>query len=413
MMNYRLTLLSPVHIGSGQTLTPLDFALVNGNFAVMNVRKILHAAPQRAEEFAAQVARQATRFALTDFLTGEERQNAEFCRYTSALRAANDAVLREELGKGLAVDVAETVKTPLEYQVYIPGSSLKGAFRTAFAYTSFRQDNRLFQALKDRLEHVDWRYADDAVDELIFGGADPKPQRDLFRAVMVSDSSGVPATPATLAIGMLKILSLYEVQKQERPRQGTMFKQLEAIRQTLSAHERSPLKPGWTFLEILPAGSAFHGSMAVDEQRLQHAFARKISGWNAECQQALSCDALIKAANTFASAICAWELEFFETQVHGIDVTPIVAFYRNLHTRIQHADSRQCFLCVGSGAGWHKLSIGLLIEQAPDFPFKKLRKDLRLAPHRLQFAYPKSRKLLMASAEEIDAPLGWIRLECV
>ena len=405
-MNYRLTVVSPVHIGSGHTLTPLDFALVNGGFAVMNLRKLFHAAPERAGDFASQVAQQSTQFSLTDFLTEAERRDSEFHHYCAALNSSSVTVLREEFGQNDAVDVAEALKTPLEHQNYIPGSSLKGAFRTAFAYAVFRDDEKLFQSLKERLEHVDWRCSNEAVNDLLFRGGRLSSHVDLFRAFRVSDSLSVAATPETLAIGTLRILSLYEPRTQERPRQGTMFKQLDAIRHNLPTRERSPLKSGWTFVEVLPTGSAFQGSLDLDERLLQHESA------NIRHQQYLSYDALIKAANTFALDVCQWELKFFETQVHGIDVAPIVGFYRNLHTRISQADSRHCFLCVGYGGGWHNFTIGMLAEKASDVNFRKLRKELRLAPNRLQFPYPKSRKLLMASTEKIEAPPGWIRLEC-
>ena len=408
MMNYRLTLLSPVHIGSGRPLTPLDFVLENGSFAVMNLRKILYAAPHRAEVFAAQAAEQSSTFMLADFLTKEERQGDEFRHYHAAVDTEIDALFHENKAQTGSGDVLEAIKTPCEHHVYIPGSTLKGALRTAFAYTTLREDETLLQILKERLAHIEPHHSDEIVNDLLFWGARRSPQFDLFRAVHVSESSCAPATPETLAIAALKILSLYEARKPERPRQGTMFKQLEAIRQNLSSCERSPLKPGWTFLEVLPGGSTFQGTLNIVEPLLQH---RQFLHWNARHQQDVSHKALINAANTFASDVCQWELDFFETQVHGLDVTPVLAFYRTLHTHIQHADSRCCFLCVGYGAGWHKLSIGLLLEKASGVHFGKLRKDLRMASHRLQFPYPKSRKLLMTSANDIDTPLGWVRFE--
>jgi CRISPR type III-A-associated RAMP protein Csm5 len=214
-----------------------------------------------------------------------------------------------------------------------------------------------------------------------------------------------------LGIGKTKILSLYESRKQERPRQGTMFKQLEALRSNLSTHERSPLKSGWTFLEMVSPGTTLDGHIAIDTQLLQHAHARNTLQWNAQHQQHFSLETLIESANAFALDVCRWELTFFDTQVQGIDVAPIVTFYRDLQTEIARASSHQCYLCVGHGAGWHKSTIGLLVEQAHNFNFKKLRKDLRLAPARLQFPYPKSRTLLMASEDTIQGPLGWIRLD--
>lgn len=407
-MNYHITLLTPVHVGTGNTLTPLDFALIDNAFIVMNMKEVMLANPQRAEEFLFRIERQPTRFSLTDFLTEAERQNTVFWNYSAALDAATAAALHGELDKGGGPDVAEALKTPLDHYAYLPGSSLKGAFRTAVAYAIFRDDEKLFQALLDRLEYVDWRQSDEAVNDLLFWGARRSPNYDLFRALHISDSD---SSANVFSIGKTKTLSLYELRKPERPRQGTMFKQLEALRPNLPAHERNPLKAGWTFLEMVSTGTTFHGKITTDTQLLQYAHARNTLRWNAQHQQHFSLETLIESANTFAHDVCQWELNFFETRVQDIDVAPIVAFYRHLQAEIARASSHQCYLCVGHGAGWHKLTLGLLVEQARNFNFRKLRKDLRLAPDRLQFPYPKSRTLLMESEDTIQGQLGWIRLD--
>ena len=57
------------------------------------------------------------------------------------------------------------------------------------------------------------------------------------------------------------------------------------------------------------------------------------------------------------------------------------------------------------------IPVVITVFQDRSFDFRKLRKDLRLAPNRLRFTYPKSRKLLMASDTEIQNVLGWIKLQ--
>ena len=57
------------------------------------------------------------------------------------------------------------------------------------------------------------------------------------------------------------------------------------------------------------------------------------------------------------------------------------------------------------------MTIGLLLQKDQRFAFKALRKELRLAPDRLDFDYPKSRKLLMKSEQEIQTVYGWVELQ--
>lgn len=410
-MNYHLTVLSPVHIGSGTSLTPLDFAWVDDRIAVIELECLLHADPHRAKDFATQVAAQPARFSLTDCFTPAELATPAVQRYRLYADAAG-AAFREACKAAGGAAIAETLKTACDEQPYIPGSSLKGAFRTAWAYACLRDDDTLLQSLRGRLDRIDWRQADDVVDDLVFWGARRSPQFDCFRSVSVSDSAPAAISDDALALGALRTLSLYERQRPERPRQGTMFKQLEAIRRNLSAADRSPLKPGAFFCEMLPAGSALRGTMTIDDALVRHAAVGRMLRWTNRQKHRLSVEELFRAANTFALDVCDWELKFFETFVHGLDVTPVVNFYQRLRARIQQAGSRQGVVCVGRGAGWHKRTIGMLAANAGDVPFRTFRKNFRLAPHRLQFPYPKSRQLLMASTGHVHAPSGWIRVEC-
>ena len=97
--------------------------------------------------------------------------------------------------------------------------------------------------------------------------------------------------------------------------------------------------------------------------------------------------------------------------MQDIDVKTVLDFYRDLKCQINNAEDSTCYLCLGQGVGWHKMTIGMLLERDRNFDFRKLRRTLRLADRRLQFEYPKSRKLLMKSADEIQAVFGWVKIQ--
>jgi hypothetical protein len=56
------------------------------------------------------------------------------------------------------------------------------------------------------------------------------------------------------------------------------------------------------------------------------------------------------------------------------------------------------------------MTVGMLLENDPEFDFKNLRKRLRLADKRLEFEYPKSRKVLMEDEREVKGVLGWVKI---
>jgi len=408
-MNYELNVLSPVHIGTGKKITPFEFALTGGKFVVIDIDKVIEANPQRAEELNSKLAADPMYFSLSDFLTTEEKTNPSFWKYSTAINTMTKDILQEELHKAKDMDVDEYIKTPVDHQVYIPGSSLKGAFRTALAYATFRADENLFEELKKRLEHVDWRWSDEAVNDLIFGvRRDPK--YDLFKTLRFSDSSSFPSDEHSLEIGKMKILSITSPRKKEPPKQGTMYKQLQQLNLRASSSTQTPMKPWWTIQEVLKPGIAFTGEVSLEDRLLQNTDAQKILKWRAPHQTNFSLEQLIKAANTFSLDICNWDLKFFEKYVQDTDVKPILDFYGDLKNRIKNAESSTCCLCIGQGAGWHKMTIGMLLQRDKSFDFGKLRRELRLADRRLNFEYPKSRKMLMKSDDEIEAVFGWVRV---
>ncbi len=403
-MNYEIKILSPVHIGTGKKITPFEFALTEDKFIVIDMDKVLAGNPDRADALNSRLSRDVIHFSLSDFLTADEKNNRSFWKYCARLDSTTKAVLNEELRKAKNMDVDECIKTTTDYQVYIPGSSLKGAFRTALAYATFRADENLFKDLKERLKKVDWRRSDQTVNELIFWGAGNDPKYDLFKTLRLSDSSTLPTNEQSLGIDKMKILSLTASSKQQdSSQQGTMYAQLQALRS-----ERSPLKHWWTIQETLKPGITFTGKGALEDRLLN----KKVLGWN-ERQRKFAPEQLIRSANTFSSDICDWELNFFEKQVEGIDVKPILTFYKELKNHIENTAEHTCYLCLGQGAGWHKMTIGMLLEHDKNFDFRVLRKKLRLADRRLDFEYPKSRKILMESDDEIQAVFGWVKVEFV
>lgn len=411
-MNYTLSLLAPIHIGSGTSLTPFDWVLTPTVLTAINVDRVVAGNPQRAEALNRCLERDVLHFALSDFLLPEERANPEFLRYSAEIDTLTIAILQEELRRGRALEIAACLKIPVSEQLYIPGSALKGAFRTALAYTALQSDATLFNAWKQRLAEIDWRDPDREIDELIFRGASQNPYADGLKTLQFSDSSPLPAKERTLAVGALKTLSLTAERKKELPKQGTLYKQLAQLRATMTEQLHSPLKPGWVLQEIIKAGTTFSGAFAWNEQHLRNVQTQRLLQRNAPPQITTFTEHLIQAANTFAADLCDWELRFFERHVEGVDVTPVVTFYRTLREQIQHADPGSAFICLGQGLGWHKRTIGMLLERDPTFNFKRLRRDLRLADDRLSFEFPKSRKLLMQSAADIQGVLGWVQIEC-
>jgi len=408
-MNYIAEIQSPLHIGTGKSLTPLEFALSDREFVVMSLDKILGTDSRLAQRLNDDLNLKGSKFSLTSFLKAyaphtlgvrseqrpasgsfaalrqlksEESKQVQdskaFRKYTVTLDGSVRRNILDGLERNQNVDVKEHLKTEPGWEAYLPGSSLKGAFRTALAYYLFKTEAHLYQQLKQRLCHK----SGEAVNELIFYGAQQDPKYDLFKILRFSDSEARPVE-SCLEIKQMKILSL-------------------------SNGGREPLKPWWTFFEVVKPGITFMGTVHI-ENRLLEKTATDSLGWKGH-QHKFSLAQLVESANQMALDVCAWELRFFQEEVKNLNITPVIKFYQNLKQSVQNSDSQTCYLCLGQGAGWHKMTVGMLLEKDPQF-FRELRRRLRLANHRLEFVYPKSRKVLMKESREVEGVFGWIKIK--
>jgi hypothetical protein len=92
----------------------------------------------------------------------------------------------------------------------------------------------------------------------------------------------------------------------------------------------------------------------------------------------------------------------------------VTEFYRTLLAKVQAASPGMAYLSVGRGAGWHKLTPGILVARhLSQADFAEFRRVYRLAASgnfdRLSFVFPKSRKVVV-EGERAAAPLGWVQL---
>jgi len=124
----------------------------------------------------------------------------------------------------------------------------------------------------------------------------------------------------------------------------------------------------------------------------------------------LSIKRICEAVNTFAADVCKWEQKYFR-QVDEFGCDTIVRFYEGLLSYVEEVKTRTdtLLLSIGQGSGWHKMTVGLLLEKAmPKDQFDRIRTGT--SRRREEFQYPKSRKLVMRADQIVWAPFGWIAL---
>ncbi|KAF0193789.1 MAG: hypothetical protein FD167_5923, partial [bacterium] len=286
-----------------------------------------------------------------------------------------------------------------DYQVYIPGSSIKGALRTAWLYKQCCNGKTLNDESKKRIEEeikqaeqnrYDAEKTARFVDERIAGyslGSDPPNDKydfaihNLFRVLQIKDSQLLEAD---------KVLGIVA----ER-----MFKGIIPVKTTKTTATANIPPPRFdktpNFYEVIQPEVTFEGRLSLDRLLLEDNRAKKNLGWYDD-QVEFSLDKLCQATNQFAKDICEWETNYFGSfpQSPMCNIQEVVKFYQDLLQKIKNCPSNTIYLSLGHGSGWHKLTIGLLLQNDPNW--QKLADTLKITDN-FSCQYPKTRKLPLSN----------------
>lgn len=420
--SYKLTTLAPLHIGTGEVMTPLEY-VIGDDLIVPELDRVFAKYPAAAEKFArqltAQSAERLARTGLDQLIDSQAVNDPDVCRYKvapfifkeSAFDSLNALEARIEAGQA---NVKLAIKTP-DNRAYIPGSSLKGAFKTAWLYQQCQRTPNMV----DQLAEKAWQTGEQAAEAFLSSRLlHPKPQPgdertntrrdkdaayDVFRALQIGDSDGQAADAALTLVAEDVLSAPVKARNDAVPQPG----------EVKAGFKNYPI-----FLEAIDEQLSFTGRILFAQGLLNDQPAKRTLGWN-ETQSGLTLEKLCGAVNQFAADVCQWEIEFFERLAEGAkdcDCEDVLSFYDKLKAQIAEASEQPattaCYFSLGHGSGWHKLTVGLLLEKKlGQIKFRELRESLYLGDRHAKFEFPKSRKLVMCGRTRAYAPFGWAKLE--
>ena len=351
-----LQILSPLHIGDGGELRQdFDFVVKNGRTYRLDEDAIL-----RAKEDQLKPDRSG-QYPLPGRLLAEaDYRNQALFRYVlpGAPRSAkSDARL-----KSFIKDVSD--------RPYIPGSSLKGALRTALAWVGWTEVRpKLDRAAIGRRRS----WAAQPLERKLFG---PDPNHDLLRALHVSDLFGPDAAGGGLQVINAQVLT--------------------------TKNAGSPVE-----LEAMIGDVAFHGTLTVDETLFSSSAERELRFSNRKHWL----DELMARAQQHSQARIA-ELATWYDKAEGCEA--IARFYHQLNEARVAANG--AVLQIGWGAGWDGKTFWTHLQSDARL-FEQLVSDFRLhkaapgsPPRKAGDPFPRSKRAVMAVKQGVAravAPMGW------
>jgi CRISPR-associated protein Csm5 len=376
-MKYKLTALTPLLVGDGRELSPVDYMVWKDQVNVLDQTRIfkLLARGPRLEGYLSQL-RKATRL---DFASW-----GGFAQSFSQRRIAFDnsdstSIWNAAPTEALFIPIfASTYKG-----AYVPASAIKGVLRTGLVHA------RWSAATMDKIAAS---LEGDRVPRRVADAAEAQAGASQVRILSVADSHAVAEN--SFKIYLTRTASL-DTRQPEKPQ--LVWK----IAGRGSVPNQRIGESSASFAEMAIPGTSFEGEW--DERKFLKAeeFTRPL-GW----RSVPNIDLLINAANQYAAA----QLEAHATYAR---VTGLVSLQQNVQklrdqlAAVQGTPST-CLLCLGWGNGFLAKAAYLGTDQ-PGY-----RQILRSVPAlnraiRDQVIFPKTRRIVFGNGNNLSLP-GWATL---
>ena len=365
LYNATVTVLSPLHIGSGRDLlNDYDYAIHDKQTWRINENAWLDAQDTDDPALMAQLEQipPAQLLALQDFQPG-----SPFFRYV--IRGTPRA-------KGEGAQVREQLKDVYD-RPYLPGTSLKGALRTAIGWIAWEK-------LRLRPERANLgrnrQFAAQWYEQEIFSEHGGKaPNKDTMRALQVGDSA--PVSAEQLMIVNVRVMN----------RGGTLGSPIEV----------EALRPDTVFELPIKLDLALFSEWArANDLHLRGE--RVLQDLPATVQQ-------------YTTARLAQEVNWL-AQIPNTD--KVATFYR--HLQQSQLGNAAFIMQLGWGTGWENKTFGSHLQADANF-MEGLINDYRLARGKRKSGdpFPKSRRVLVQVRRDQDgrvveiphSPLGWVLVE--
>jgi CRISPR-associated protein Csm5 len=345
-----------VHVGSGEKLAKnFNFCRQGSKIHVINSSKMFDAVEKmganRIMEFTQAVEDE-------NIVAWLQKQGI----HLDGITAYSFSLAEHRTPREIHAHIRDAFGNPL-----IPGSSLKGALRTAIIRKLAKAEDD-FQV---KIKGTKPKYMDQIIcGELL--GRDPK--ENLLRTLSVGDY-------------------------------GFQSEQI-TIHQVWVNRLTNKTKLAGKFpihIEGLSENAASQGTVSFDEFLPDKDDEKKCFKFKAR----LSLEWLLKACQSLTRHTIQTELQFLKGKV-GRPVEGLRRFYTRLSGQTEKLSKNEVIIQIAWGSGWRGMT-GQLLES--DDLSDDLRKKLRLADRYLSFPFPKSRRLTLVNGT--DSSMGWIKLSFI
>ena len=390
--NYQLEIVTPVHIGSGETLNQIDGYYTNGRWYHIDLDRVLAHPSTDLNALTSEMSQH--QFRWHPYLSDRNIDPSECSDYRLICPQSPETV-----------EIREAIKT-IDNRPYIPGSTLKGALRTALLGEILSVNDAVYEKSQDHIDRLidqgprgNPRREQPArqIEQFAFG---KDPNHDLLRALQVSDTQ--PLKSDALEIGLVWTVTLNGnnqlVEKRDR---GQEYKH---------------------FLQQFRAQQHLTFTLKIDDFLFRDREKARLR--YSDSQEEILRD-IAEVCRSDADALMKRELAFYD----DYSLSEIADAYDKL-IRINNGLPEGAFLLqIGWGTGYHANTVTntftSIIADDEDADLTEdedlwmdLRERFRLGESRSRRdhydprAFPKTRRILYRGRNPI-CPLGWVKISPV
>jgi len=378
----KIQTLTPVHIGSGNKYSPSEYISPKvknkkGNIVHL-IRRITfdnyysNLNDDKQAEFLENISNY--NFKLSDF---DSKISKEYKRY--------DSINRTQIK--FPNEIIEHVRTLDD--LYIPGSSLKGAIKTALLYnlidySDFDNIERLFQRRggKESLPHYD-NFSNTFFSSQRGGKS---AQYDISKFFQVFDSTSIRLSDIHAIVSVMGKKDSYDGFEYYKRNQRVVESFFETI----------PNKKVLKSKISINYNSDIYENPNLKNKKLNLKDKEKL----------LDINNIKNCIYNFSKDLIEYELEFLDKYSYSNndlkDVNTKLIKYYEKFDEINSPETP--IIKLGSGSGFMAMTIGIKIKKLDAELFERVRKALRTNSYPYEF--PKSRKIIKRNS----MPLGWVKL---
>ncbi len=378
---YKLETITPVHIGSGETLNHIDGYYVNGRWYRIDLDKVLAHPSTNINALTSEMSKRDFRW--SDYFSRHNINGAELSAYSLLCSQSPETV-----------DIREAIKS-VDNRPYIPGSSIKGAIRTALLSDLINSDENR-KLYNDSSKYLNREIDKGApsrrrpehparqIENLAFG---KDPNHDLLRALQVSDTE--PLESEALAIETAWTVTLNQNNQLVQKIEGnTEYKNCA---------------------EVIQGGQSLTFTLKIDDWLLDDPAYTKL-GFT---------DTQYGAIHSIFDVCYGVNKNFIDKEIKFYNnFASIYNLYNGLNNTNESLSNGVFILQIGWGTGYLSNTVTSSFTQAEDAPvdIMALRERYRLGRSRSNQRqpydareFPKTRRILYRGPNPI-APLGWVKI---